>query len=64
MTNWLFTTVVGAVFPAASTASLSGCFAVFAVATAVGTTILYFFQAENANVTSHQVDEVYSKQKP
>ena len=64
MTNWLFTTIVGAVFPAASTASLSGCFAFFAVAIAVGTTIVYFFQVETANLTSHQIDEAYAKHKP
>lgn len=64
MTNWLCTTVVGAVFPVASTASLSGCFAFFSVAIAVGTTVVYLFQPETANLSSLQIEAAYKTHKP
>jgi len=64
MTNWFFTTVVGAVFPIASTASLSGCFGFFAVVITVGFTTVYFFQVETANRTTLQIDQMYENHKP
>lgn len=64
MTNWLCTTIVGALFPAASTASLSACFAFFAIIISVGVVIVYFFQIETANKTSIEINEAYSTHKP
>jgi len=64
MTNWLCTTLVGAVFPVASTASLSGCFAFFSVAIAIGVIVVYLFQVETANLTSIQIEASYKAHKP
>lgn len=64
MSNWFFTTVVGAIFPLASSASLAGCFFFFAASISVGTTIVYFFQVETAGKTSLQIDEAYANHKP
>jgi sugar porter (SP) family MFS transporter len=64
MTNWAFTAMVGGLFPIASTASLSGCFAFFACMIAIGSTVVYFFQVETANYTSLQIDEMYKNHKP
>lgn len=64
MTNWMATTVVGAIFPMASTASLPACFFFFAVAITVGTLIVYFFQVETAGKTSKQIDEAYATHQP
>jgi sugar porter (SP) family MFS transporter len=64
MTNWAATTIIGALFPKASTASLSGCFFFFAVAITIGTIIVYLFQPETAYKTSVQIDEAYDKHKP
>lgn len=64
MTNWMFTTIVGAVFPAASSASLSGCFGFFAGMIGVGTLVVYFFQVETANRTTLEIDEAYATHKP
>lgn len=64
MTNWFFTTIIGAVFPVASSASLSACFFFFAAAISIGTVIVYFFQIETANRTPLEIDEAYKKHKP
>jgi len=64
MSHWLWTTIVGAVFPMASTASLSACFAFFAITTAVGGVMVYLFLAESANLTILEIDEAYAKHKP
>jgi SP family sugar:H+ symporter-like MFS transporter len=64
MTNWAFTTVMGGVFPIASSASLSGCFAFFAVAITIGTAVVYFFQVETAKKTILEIDEAYKNHKP
>jgi hypothetical protein len=64
MTNWFFTTVVGAVFPVASSASLSGSFAFFSVAITIGVTVVYFFLVETANRTSLEIDAAYKAHKP
>jgi len=60
----VWTTVVGALFPMASTASLSGCFAFFAVVTLGGSLIVYLYFAETANLTILEIDEAYAKHKP
>jgi len=64
MMNWMATTVVGAIFPRASTASLSACFFFFAGSITIGTSIVYFFQPETAYKTSKQIDEAYMNHKP
>jgi SP family sugar:H+ symporter-like MFS transporter len=64
MTNWGFTAIVGGVFPIASSASLSGCFAFFAVMITIGTTVVYFFQVETAKKMSPEIDEAYKNHKP
>lgn len=64
MMNWMATTVVGAIFPLASTASLTGCFFFFAASITVGTSIVYFLQPETAAKTSQQIDEAYAKHQP
>jgi sugar porter (SP) family MFS transporter len=62
--NWFCTTIVGGVFPAASRASLSGCFAFFAVAIAIGMIVVYLFEVETANRTILEIDEAYKTHKP
>jgi Sugar (and other) transporter len=64
MTNWLCTTIVGAVFPIASTASLSGCFAFFAVAIFIGIWVVYLYQVETANLNSLEIEAAYKAHKP
>ena len=64
MTNWIATTIVGALFPLASTASLSACFFFFAFAITIGMIIVYLFQIETASKTSHQIDQAYATHKP
>jgi MFS family permease len=64
MTNWLCTTIVGAVFPAASSASLSGCFAFFAVAIFIGNWVVYLYQVETASLNSPQIKAAYKAHKP
>jgi hypothetical protein len=64
MTNWFFTNVVGAVFPVALSASLSGSFAFFSVAITIGVTVVYFFLVETANRTSLEIDAAYKAHKP
>jgi MFS family permease len=64
MTNWLCTTIVGAVFPVASTASLSGCFAFFAVAIFIGNWVVYLCQVETAGLNSLEIEAAYKAHKP
>ena len=64
MTNWTFTTIVGAVFPAASHASLSGCFGFFAVVIFLGTIMVYWWMAETAKKTIIEIDEAYANHRP
>jgi len=59
MSNWIFTTLVGALFPAAQTASLAAFFFFFALAILVGVVIVYLYQVESMDKTSDQMDEVY-----
>jgi hypothetical protein len=64
MTNWMFTCIVGGVFPAASRASLSGCFGFFAAMISVGIVVVYFFQVETADRTIIQIDKAYAAHRP
>jgi sugar porter (SP) family MFS transporter len=64
MSNWLCTTIVGALFPVASTASLAACFFFFAAAIFIGVGITYFFQVETARKTSDEIDQAYEDHKP
>lgn len=64
MTNWLCTTIIGAVFPIASDASLSGCFGFFAFMIFLGTWMVYFLEAETANRSVLEIDEEFKNHKP
>jgi SP family sugar:H+ symporter-like MFS transporter len=64
MSNWIWTTIIGAVFPAASHASLWGCFAFFAVVISIGTIMVYLYMAETAKKTIIEIDESYKKHQP
>ncbi|GKY92305.1 glucose import [Mayamaea pseudoterrestris] len=64
MTNWAMTTAIGAIFPLASTASLTGCFAFFSGTIILGTVMVYFFQVETAEKTIIEIDEAYANHKP
>lgn len=64
MSNWIMTTIVGACFPAAQQASLSGCFGFFAAVISIGTATVYFYQAETANKNILEIDETYAKHQP
>jgi SP family sugar:H+ symporter-like MFS transporter len=63
-TNWLFTTLVGAIFPLASTASLSGCFGFFSAIIFAGSLMVYLFMAETSQRTILEIDEAYADHKP
>ena len=64
MSNWLFTTIIGALFPVASSASLSACFFFFAAMIAGGVATTYLFQVETANKTSEEITEAYENHVP
>jgi len=64
MTNWFWTTIVGALFPLASSASLTGCFAFFAGTICLGSLMVYFLMAETARKTILEIDEAYANHKP
>jgi sugar porter (SP) family MFS transporter len=64
MSNWIWTTIIGAVFPAASHASLWGCFAFFAIVISAGTVMVYLYMAETAQKTIMEIDEAYKKHQP
>merc|ERR1711902_393403 len=59
-TNWIATTIVGAVFPTAQAASLSGCFIFFAVMITMGVIVVHLFLIETANRTILEIDEKYA----
>merc|ERR1712176_746673 len=61
--NWFWTTIVGALFPAASTASLTGCFAFFSGIMFVATFFIYLYLPETANRTSPEIDEEFNSHK-
>lgn len=62
--NWTCTTIVGALFPAAASASLTGCFAFFAGIVFCSIFLVYFFLPETANKTILEIDEEFKNQKP
>jgi sugar porter (SP) family MFS transporter len=64
MTNWLCTSVIGVIFPIASRASLTACFAFFAFAIFCGMMTVWFFEAETANRTILEIDEAFKNHKP
>lgn len=61
--NWFWTTVVGAVFPIASTASLAGCFGFFAAVVFLAIFFVYFCLPETANRTAPEIDREYAEHK-
>ena len=63
-TNWFWTTIVGAVFPHAAAASLSGCFGFFAGVVFVAIFFVYGWLPETANRTITEIDEEYKNHKP
>jgi sugar porter (SP) family MFS transporter len=64
MSNWMWTTVVGALFPIASSASLVGCFGFFAVIITIGSIMVYAFEAETAKKTIIEIDQSFAKHEP
>lgn len=62
--NWAWTTIVGAVFPYAATASLTGCFGFFAGIVFVAIFLVYFYLPETANRSIIKVDEEFKNHKP
>jgi len=62
--HWFWTTIVGAVFPHASNASLSGCFAFFAGSVVVGFVVVYFYLPETSNKSIIEIDELFENHKP
>jgi len=63
-TNWFWTTIVGVIFPIASSASLAGCFGFFAGVVFIATFFVYFKLPETANRTATEIDEEYETFKP
>lgn len=59
-TNWFWTTVVGAIFPIASSASLAGCFGFFAGVVLFASVFVYFKLPETANRTATEIDDEYN----
>jgi len=62
--NWFWATIVGAIFPHASTASLAGCFGFFAAMVLIGTIFVYLYLPETANRTAPEIDQEYITHKP
>lgn len=63
-TNWFWTTVVGALFPIASSASLPGCFGFFGSVVFVAIFFVYLLVPETANRTATEIDEEYNNHTP
>jgi MFS family permease len=63
-TNWFWTTVVGAIFPSASEASLTGCFGFFAGIVFVAIFFVYLYLPETANRNILEIDEEFKNHKP
>ena len=57
--NWFWTTIVGALFPIASSYSLSGCFGFFAAVVFVAIFFVYFCLPETASRSATEIDEEY-----
>lgn len=62
--NWFWATIVGAVFPHASDASLSGCFAFFAGVVFLAFFVVYLYLPETANRSILEIDEEFKQHKP
>lgn len=62
-TNWFWTTVVGAVFPIASSASLGGCFGFFAAVIFAACFFVYFYLPETGNRTATEIDKQFENHK-
>ncbi|KAG7373796.1 sugar transporter [Nitzschia inconspicua] len=63
-TDWFWTTIVGAIFPHAAAASLSGCFGFFAGVVFVAIFAVYLYLPETANRTIAEIDDEYKNHKP
>jgi len=63
-TNWFWATIIGAIFPIASSYSLAGCFGFFAGVVFIATFFVYFYVPETANRTATEIDEEYETHKP
>ncbi|KAL7545449.1 hypothetical protein ACHAWF_008804 [Thalassiosira exigua] len=61
--NWFWTTVVGAIFPMAKTASLAGCFGFFAGVTFLASIFVYFYLPETSDRTAPEIDEEFNTHK-
>jgi len=61
--NWFWTTIIGALFPIASSYSLAGCFGFFAAVVFIATFFVYFYLPETANRTATEIDEEYVSHK-
>lgn len=64
MSHWIFTTIVGAVFPRASSASLAACFFFFGGMIFLGNITVYLYQPETMGKTIEEIDEAYAIHKP
>lgn len=64
MSHWLFATIVGAVFPLASSVSLPACFIFFAVSILLGSGVVYFLQVETTGKSFAQIDEAFLLHEP
>jgi len=62
--NWTWTTIVGAVFPYAASASLTACFGFFAGVVFLAIGMVYLYLPETANRTILEIDEAFKNQKP
>ena len=63
MTHWLFTTVIGALFPRAATASLSGCFGFFSFIIFIGIVMIYLYEPETKGLDIFQIDQKFANHK-
>jgi len=63
-TNWIFTTIIGAVFPTAQKASLSGCFFFFSAIIGTASLIVFLYLPETANLNILQIDTIVNSHKP
>lgn len=61
--NYFWMTIVGAVFPVASTASLAGCFGFFAGVVFIAIFFVYLYLPETANRTSPEIDQEFVTHK-
>lgn len=63
-TNWVFTTIVGALFPLCQKASLAACFFFFCVVIGVGSAVAYLYLPETANLNILQIDTIMHSHLP